>query len=108
MERRINLIETSKQFTEMARLLILFAVCLCVLPAIATAIKGDSFLLKGKVYCDTCRVGYETTASKYLAGKFLPFFFNSFFFVFYFVDFVVFLLVGIARSGWYSCFKLCR
>ncbi|KAL2521605.1 Pollen Ole e 1 allergen and extensin family protein [Forsythia ovata] len=52
----------------MAKLLVLFA--LCVLPAIATAhFAGNPFLVKGKVYCDTCRCGYETSASKYLPGS---------------------------------------
>ncbi|CAI9758243.1 unnamed protein product [Fraxinus pennsylvanica] len=51
----------------MAKLLVLFA--LCLLPAIATArFAGNPFLVTGKVYCDTCRCGYETDASKYLAG----------------------------------------
>ncbi|GAA0174074.1 hypothetical protein LIER_27539 [Lithospermum erythrorhizon] len=36
---------------------------LCLLPAIASA---GPFHLTGKCYCDTCRVGYETEASKYL------------------------------------------
>ncbi|XP_075494231.1 major pollen allergen Lol p 11-like [Primulina tabacum] len=45
-------------------LLIWFA--LCVLPAVVTA--GDPLLVKGSVYCDTCRCGFETDASKYLAG----------------------------------------
>ncbi|KAI5669917.1 hypothetical protein M9H77_19770 [Catharanthus roseus] len=52
----------------MARLLVLLAVCL--LPALASALfSGKYFLLRGKVYCDTCRVGYETTATKYLPGS---------------------------------------
>ncbi|XP_051117922.1 pollen allergen Sal k 5.0101-like [Andrographis paniculata] len=42
---------------------VLFA--LCVAPSIVTAkSKEDSpLLLKGRVYCDTCRCGYETSAS---------------------------------------------
>ncbi|KAI3462050.1 hypothetical protein Pfo_018713 [Paulownia fortunei] len=48
-------------------LLVLFAVC--VVPSIVSAhFMADPFLLKGSVYCDTCRCGYETSASKYLAG----------------------------------------
>lgn len=53
----------------MAKLLVFFA--LCVLPAIASAIN-DPFLVTGKVYCDTCRVGYETSATRYLPGKPYP------------------------------------
>ncbi|XP_075501575.1 olee1-like protein [Primulina tabacum] len=45
-------------------LLLWFA--LCVLPAIVIA--QDPLLLKGSVYCDSCRCGFETDASKYLAG----------------------------------------
>lgn len=52
----------------MAKLLLLFA--LCLLPAIATAqLAANPFLVTGKIYCDTCRCGYETTASKYLPGN---------------------------------------
>ncbi|KAK3042980.1 hypothetical protein RJ639_000957 [Escallonia herrerae] len=49
------------------RLLLLFA--LCVLPAIASAqFYGNPFLVQGRVYCDTCRAGFETSVTKYLAG----------------------------------------
>ncbi|MFX9847073.1 pollen Ole e 1 allergen/extensin family protein, partial [Acinetobacter baumannii] len=48
-------------------LLILFAVC--VLPALASArFVSSPFKVVGPVYCDTCRCGYETEATKYLAG----------------------------------------
>ncbi|XP_011097595.1 major pollen allergen Lol p 11-like [Sesamum indicum] len=48
-------------------LLVLFA--LCVVPSIVTArFANDPLLLTGCVYCDTCRCGYETSATKYLAG----------------------------------------
>ncbi|KAL2531359.1 Pollen Ole e 1 allergen and extensin family protein [Abeliophyllum distichum] len=51
----------------MAKLVVFLA--LCMLPAIAIAhFAGNPFLVKGRVYCDTCRCGYETSASKYLAG----------------------------------------
>ncbi|KAL0285487.1 UNVERIFIED_CONTAM: hypothetical protein Scaly_2818000 [Sesamum calycinum] len=47
-------------------LLVLFA--LCVVPSIVTArFSNDPLLLTGCVYCDTCRCGYETSATKYLA-----------------------------------------
>ncbi|KAL3829914.1 hypothetical protein ACJIZ3_018716 [Penstemon smallii] len=47
-------------------LLVLFAVC--VLSSIASAsFASPPFLVKGRVYCDTCRCGYETEATKYLA-----------------------------------------
>lgn len=55
--------------TEMAKLqLMLFA--LCLIPALASArIIGSPYIVKGCVYCDTCRAGFETSATKYLAGK---------------------------------------
>ncbi|KAL0311628.1 UNVERIFIED_CONTAM: hypothetical protein Scaly_2922400 [Sesamum calycinum] len=51
----------------MARnLLVLFAVC--VLPAIVSAhFVRDPFHVTGCVYCDTCRCGYETDATTYMA-----------------------------------------
>lgn len=53
----------------MARiLLVLLAVF--VVPSIVTAnLDTDPFVLGGSVYCDTCRCGYQTSASKPLAGK---------------------------------------
>ncbi|CAH1427809.1 unnamed protein product [Lactuca virosa] len=51
----------------MAKLLALFA--LCLLPVLSSSIAtGNTFSLKGRVYCDTCRCGFETSATKYLAG----------------------------------------
>ncbi|CDP01424.1 unnamed protein product [Coffea canephora] len=50
----------------MAKLLVLVA--LCILPAIASAAIPEPFTVTGKVYCDTCRVGYETPATTYLPG----------------------------------------
>ncbi|KAL6518549.1 hypothetical protein OROGR_019051 [Orobanche gracilis] len=48
-------------------LLVLFA--LCFVPSIVSAgYVGESLLVKGSVYCDTCLCGYETDASKYMAG----------------------------------------
>ncbi|KAJ8430420.1 hypothetical protein Cgig2_025847 [Carnegiea gigantea] len=43
---------------------------LCLLPAIAMAVRpvAQPFVVKGRVYCDTCRAGFETTASIYLHG----------------------------------------
>ncbi|KAL2504570.1 Pollen Ole e 1 allergen and extensin family protein [Abeliophyllum distichum] len=52
----------------MAKLLIFFA--LCLLPAIASAarIMDNPLFVKGRVYCDTCRCGYETSVTKYIPG----------------------------------------
>ncbi|XP_058179527.1 pollen-specific protein C13-like [Rhododendron vialii] len=48
----------------MARLVVLFA--LCVLPALASA--ANPFLVRGRVYCDTCRAGFETEATPGIPG----------------------------------------
>lgn len=53
----------------MARLVILML--LCVLPAIATARflhHQKPFVVQGRVYCDTCRAGFETSATTYIPG----------------------------------------
>ncbi|KAH6803849.1 hypothetical protein C2S51_032096 [Perilla frutescens var. frutescens] len=48
-------------------LLVLLAACL--VPAIVSArFAGQAFHVEGCVYCDTCRCGYETDASEYMAG----------------------------------------
>ncbi|KAK9058553.1 hypothetical protein SSX86_023395 [Deinandra increscens subsp. villosa] len=52
--------------------LVVILVALCLTPmsfCSATVIGGGNpFILKGRVYCDTCRAGFETSATKYLAG----------------------------------------
>ncbi|KAL8133168.1 pollen-specific protein C13 [Apium graveolens] len=51
----------------MSKLVLLFA--LCILPAIVSArFIGSPFQVQGRVYCDTCRCGFETSATNYLAG----------------------------------------
>ncbi|CAN6720712.1 unnamed protein product [Malus baccata var. baccata] len=52
----------------MAKLFLLIA--LCMLPALAAATRPMRipFTVEGKVYCDTCRAGYETKAITYIAG----------------------------------------
>lgn len=52
----------------MARVLILLA--LCVLPALVTAARParNPYLVHGRVYCDPCRAGFETSASSYIEG----------------------------------------
>ncbi|KAM5577340.1 protein DOWNSTREAM OF FLC-like [Rosa sericea] len=50
-----------------SRVLVLLA--LCVLPALASAkTVGKPFHVQGRVYCDTCRCGFETSATTYIAG----------------------------------------
>ncbi|KAL5982128.1 hypothetical protein ACLOJK_016197 [Asimina triloba] len=50
----------------MARLLVVFA--LCVLPALVSArpAKPSYLTVKGRVYCDTCLAGFETPAATYI------------------------------------------
>ncbi|PSS17411.1 Protein DOWNSTREAM OF FLC like [Actinidia chinensis var. chinensis] len=52
----------------MARLMLVMA--LCVLPAlvIATRPVANPLILEGQVYCDTCRAGFETSATTPIAG----------------------------------------
>ncbi|KAG5018982.1 hypothetical protein AAZX31_06G100900 [Glycine max] len=43
---------------------------MCVLPAMVVAIRPakNPFCVKGRVYCDPCRAGFETSATTYIAG----------------------------------------
>ncbi|KAJ0087102.1 pollen-specific protein C13-like [Pistacia vera] len=52
----------------MARALLFIA--LCVLPALVSAGRPnkDPFEVQGRVYCDACRAGFETSAISYIAG----------------------------------------
>ncbi|KAG5541696.1 hypothetical protein RHGRI_021505 [Rhododendron griersonianum] len=52
----------------MARTMLILA--LCVLPALVSASRpmAKPFVLEGHVYCDTCRAGYETSATTPIAG----------------------------------------
>ncbi|CAI0447716.1 unnamed protein product [Linum tenue] len=48
----------------------LLFVALCVLPALVAATRParNPFLVRGKVYCDTCNFGFETPKSTSIAG----------------------------------------
>ncbi|XP_047307110.1 pollen-specific protein C13-like [Impatiens glandulifera] len=52
----------------MARTMLMIA--LCLLPAIVTATRPmvEPLSLEGRVYCDTCRAGFETSATTYISG----------------------------------------
>ncbi|CAN4097269.1 unnamed protein product [Withania somnifera] len=53
----------------MANMVACFVLCLVLFTSInASANFVDTFLVVGKVYCDTCRCGFQTSASKYLPG----------------------------------------
>uniref|UniRef100_A0A7N0UK55 Uncharacterized protein n=1 Tax=Kalanchoe fedtschenkoi TaxID=63787 RepID=A0A7N0UK55_KALFE len=48
----------------------LLFVALCVLPLIVSATRplSDPLVVQGRVYCDTCRAGFLTAVSTYIAG----------------------------------------
>ncbi|RWR93020.1 pollen-specific protein [Cinnamomum micranthum f. kanehirae] len=49
------------------RLVVLIA--LCVLPALVCARPAKTdFIVQGRVYCDTCQAGFETSATTYIHG----------------------------------------
>ena len=52
----------------MAKLMLLVA--LFVLPAIVTAIRpaANPMIVRGRVFCDPCRAGFETPATTYIRG----------------------------------------
>ncbi|XP_077210552.1 major pollen allergen Lol p 11-like [Tasmannia lanceolata] len=41
---------------------------LCFLSALGIACANTNFLIEGRVYCDTCRAGFETDATYYIPG----------------------------------------
>ncbi|KAE8077348.1 hypothetical protein FH972_015920 [Carpinus fangiana] len=54
----------------MARRVLLVALCV-LLPALMVSASrpvSNPFVVKGRVYCDTCRAGFETSATTYIAG----------------------------------------
>ncbi|KAK9134323.1 hypothetical protein Syun_013653 [Stephania yunnanensis] len=54
----------------MANKLCFFIFGLCFLPALAMAARPvkNPFIVHGKVFCDTCRAGFETYATTYVPG----------------------------------------
>ncbi|CAA6656427.1 unnamed protein product [Spirodela intermedia] len=51
------------------KLLSVVALCSALFAVAATAAADSpSFVVEGRVFCDTCRAGFETTATEYLAG----------------------------------------
>ncbi|XP_047967845.1 protein DOWNSTREAM OF FLC-like [Salvia hispanica] len=53
----------------MVRFMVIILVAACVVPAMVSAgFVSQPFHLQGSVYCDTCRCGYETDATEYMAG----------------------------------------
>ncbi|KAF1889948.1 hypothetical protein Lal_00025278 [Lupinus albus] len=53
----------------MALIITTFVVVLCVVPAMVIAIPSltiNPFIVKGRVYCDPCRLGFETPITTYI------------------------------------------
>lgn len=53
----------------MAKILLVLLSLFIAASISAAHFAKDPFMLQGSVYCDTCRCGYETDASKPIAGK---------------------------------------
>lgn len=51
----------------MAKSMLLLALCV-LLPALISGgrLMSKPFVLEGRVYCDTCRAGFETSATTYI------------------------------------------
>ena len=56
------------KISKMAKVFMVFV--LCVLPALALGSRpiSNPFNVQGRVYCDTCRAGFETSATTYIPG----------------------------------------
>ncbi|CAL1399831.1 unnamed protein product [Linum trigynum] len=49
--------------------LLLALLCAAVLPTLTTSkYVGKPFVVRGRVYCDTCRCGFETNKTTYIPG----------------------------------------
>lgn len=46
----------------------LFAAAACFLSTLAITNAVPDFIIQGRVYCDTCRAGFETNVTKYIEG----------------------------------------
>lgn len=56
-------------FSKLVEMAKLFIVALCLLSCLAgVALAMETFTIQGRVYCDTCRAGFETSATEYLQG----------------------------------------
>lgn len=49
---------------------VIAVLCVLLLPLTAMAV-GTPFYIEGSVYCDTCRFGFETIATKYISGLYI-------------------------------------
>lgn len=44
------------------------AAAACFLSTLAISNAAPDFIIQGRVYCDTCRAGFETNVTKYIEG----------------------------------------
>lgn len=51
-----------------ARPFVLLALCVLLQAFISAQSSGSTFHVIGRVYCDTCRCGFETPATNYIQG----------------------------------------
>lgn len=47
---------------------ILFYILFYVVADTAAATSAPDYLVQGRVYCDTCRAGFETNVTEYMQG----------------------------------------
>ncbi|PUZ46929.1 hypothetical protein GQ55_7G123300 [Panicum hallii var. hallii] len=52
----------------MASLRILPAAAILLFAVAAVATKAPDYVIQGRVYCDTCRAGFETNVTEYMKG----------------------------------------
>lgn len=66
----LHLLVLSASFVMASRLALVL--CMCVLPAMVVAIRPakNPFCVKGRVLCDPCRAGFETSAITNIAGNY--------------------------------------
>jgi hypothetical protein len=48
---------------------ILFYILFYVVADTAVATNAPDYLVQGRVYCDTCRTGFETNVTEYMKGS---------------------------------------
>lgn len=72
----LHLFFCSLKKPSMAKTVLLIALCLLLALAVESRPMKNPFVVEGKVYCDTCRAGFETSATTYIPGKSLTFVFT--------------------------------
>lgn len=56
---------------------VIFGILFYVLASTATATDAPDYVVQGRVYCDTCRAGFETNVTEYIKGKEILFWVRS-------------------------------